>query len=83
MEDLYNFETILSMLKTGHKAARKSWDEGLFIKIMHPDNKGVMTVPYIYIDFTGVPKEDEMVRKNVLPWTPSQVDILCEDWTLV
>lgn len=35
---------------------------------------------FIYINTTGLQTENPYAPKNKVPWTPSQTDMLAEDW---
>ena len=39
-----------------------------------------MTHSFIYINTTGLQTENPYAPKNKVPWTPSQTDMLAEDW---
>lgn len=81
MEDLFNFETALAMLKAGHKMTRKKWNgKGMFIRVICPKMDEEVNVPYIYMDFTSTADDG---KTRTVPWVASQVDLLCEDWMLV
>ena len=65
-------------------------DEGFVEKISILANeiikdrlKDDMTIPYIYIDTTGLDTENEAAKKSVVPWLASQTDLLSEDWILI
>ena len=42
-----------------------------------------MTHSFIYINTTGLQTENPYASKNKVPWTPSQSDMLAEDWVFV
>jgi hypothetical protein len=42
-----------------------------------------MTQPYIYIDTLGLQTTNPNAPKGRVPWTPSQTDMLAEDWETV
>nr|DAU02816.1 MAG TPA: Protein of unknown function (DUF2829) [Caudoviricetes sp.] len=42
-----------------------------------------MTHPFVYINTTGLQTENPYAPKNKVPWTPSQTDMLSEDWMIV
>lgn len=39
-----------------------------------------MTHSFVYINTTGLQTENPYAPKNKVPWTPSQTDMLAEDW---
>ncbi len=39
-----------------------------------------MTHPFVYINTTGLQTRNPYAPKNKVPWTPSQTDMLAEDW---
>lgn len=42
-----------------------------------------MTHSFIYINTTGLQTENPYAPKNKVPWTPSQTDMLADDWIFV
>ena len=79
-----NFSEALKHLKAGKKVSRAGWNgKGLHIAMQVPDKNSKMTQPYLYIDTTGLRAIGKTPPKGVVPWAPSQTDILAEDWQLV
>jgi hypothetical protein len=77
MDAIQDFGQALSWLKVGQKVAREGWNgKGMFILLQIPDANSKMTIPYIYMDSTN----SNSNAKVVVPWLPSQSDILAEDW---
>jgi hypothetical protein len=77
MDAIQDFGQALSWLKVGQKVAREGWNgKGMFILLQIPDANSKMTIPYIYMDSTN----SNSNTKVVVPWLPSQSDILAEDW---
>ena len=92
MEQLYTFGEAIELLKKGAKIARLSWNgKGMFIyyvpaasyPIQRNSNKTLAGVfendmaPYTaYIAM-------KTAQDFVTPWTPSQSDVLDEDWVVV
>jgi len=75
-----NFGQALELLKQGKKLARNNWNgKGMYILLQIPDEHSKMTIPYIYMDST----QSNSNAKVVVPWLPSQSDILAEDWSEV
>lgn len=79
-----NFGQILEAMKQGKQVARMGWNgKGIFIELQQPDEHSKMTHPYIYIDSTGLQTSNPNAPKNRVPWSPSQTDMLTEDWYVV
>lgn len=61
--------------------ARKGWNgRGIFIQLQVPDERSMMTHPFIYIDTTGLQSDNPHARRNRVPWLASQTDMLADDW---
>jgi len=74
MPELYDFGTVLGMLKTGHKQQRDGWNgKGMWIALQVPDEHSKMTLPYIYM---------KTADGKLVPWLASQTDLLANDWRL-
>lgn len=79
-----NFGQALEKVKAGEKAKRKGWNgEGIFIELQRPDEHSKMTHPYVYINTTGLQTNNRFAPKNLVPWLPSQTDMLAEDWEII
>ena len=84
-----SFGSALTLLKDGHRVARKGWNgEGMLLYYV-PENK-YPAGRNKYGTMIGV-FEDDMVpygayiamktaQNNVVPWLASQTDVLAEDW---
>lgn len=85
-----NFGQAIQALKDGKKVTRSGWNgKGAWLRhvkngcpsvagnvgTVHLGNDGVWAIN----DFIGMKTTDKMF----VPWSPSQTDILAEDWTLV
>jgi hypothetical protein len=68
---MVNFSEALVAVKEGKVISR----EGLFVQLQTPDENSKMTLPYLCSEDTGGP------MKRV-PWSPSQADILADDWSV-
>lgn len=74
-----NFGEAIQQLKEGQRVAREGWNgKGQFLQLLIPVGP-VMDetrtwLPYIYIC---------TVQGNFVPWTPSQTDMLADDWGIV
>lgn len=79
-----NFGQAIELMKKGCKVAREGWNgKGIFIELQRPDENSKMTHPYIYINTTGLKTDNNKAPKNLVPWFPSQTDMLSEDWVIV
>lgn len=71
---MLNFGEALVCLKDGLKMSREGWNgRGMWIRLQRPDVNSKMTLPYIYV---------KTVKDELVPWLPSQTDILAEDWRI-
>ena len=85
-----NFGQALEALKEGRRVARAGWNgKGMFLFLVPGSTFEVNRPPLL-----GIYPEGSRVRYHahidikaadgqVLPWGPSQADMLAEDWTLV
>ena len=77
MIKVYEFGYVLQSLKSDDrlKYARQGWwnSEGMYISIQNPDEDSKMTLPYIYMSTVD----------GIIPWIPTNTDILADDWYLV
>lgn len=79
-----NFGKALEGLKTSDRLARKGWNgKGIFIELQTPDVNSKMTSPYIFINTTGLHGDNKDSPKSLVPWLPSQTDLLAEDWIVI
>ena len=73
-EVLFGFDEAIKYLKRGLKLTKKSWHKsGMFIQMQIPDEYSKMRGSYLYIT----------IGDYLNPWTPSQADMLEDDWTFV
>lgn len=81
-----NFGQAIECLKNGKKLAREGWNGvGIFIALQLPDANSansVNTLPYIYIDTRELKTNNPKAPYGRVPWTPSQTDMLSEDWVI-
>lgn len=76
-----DFADALKALKTGAKVQNKCWNcPGMYLHLQVPDENSKMGCPYIYIN---VPKEHPLYPGKIVPWTPSQLDLMSEGWKVV
>lgn len=75
-------QAILLMRHEGN-VARSGWNgKGIFLSMQIPDENSKMTSPYIFIDTTGLQTDNKFAPKSCVPWSPSQTDLLADDWEL-
>lgn len=89
LTDGMTFGLAVEAMKAGEKVSRAGWNaKGMFVYIVSADIypakmeaiKGCFDkdmVPY------GTYIAMKTAKNNVMPWTPSQCDVLAEDWCLV
>ena len=78
-----NFSEALNLLNAGGAVRRAGWNgKGLSVKLKKPETADSgMTLPYMYLEY---PAESPGYPKGAtVPWTPSQTDVLTEDWEQV
>lgn len=77
-----DFGQAIAQLKAGQRVRRANWNgKGMWLKLQMPDEHSKMTLPYIYIEYpAGHPAYPDGSR---VPWSPSQTDILWEDWVVL
>ena len=69
-----DFGWALQQLKAGLRVCREGWNgKGMWIGMQVPDEHSKMGRPYLYI---------KSVDGLLVPWSPSQTDILGVDWAL-
>jgi len=79
-----NFGEAIKSLKSGNKLARVGWNgKGIFLELQVPNEHSKMSSTYIYIDTTGLQTDNALAPRVLVPWLPSQTDILSEDWVEV
>lgn len=72
MGEQFDFSEALNRLKSGTRVSREGWNgKGMWIALQTPDANSKMGHPYLYI---------KSVDDKLVPWAPSQTDILAEDW---
>lgn len=71
-----DFSDALQEIKDGpFKVTRTGWNgKDMWIAVQKPDENSHMTMPYIYI---------HTAKGDLLPWLPSQADLLADDWEAV
>ena len=69
-----NFGSALEAVQDGAKIARAGWNgKGMWVALQVPDANSKMGRPYLYI---------KSVDGLLVPWAPSQTDILAKDWEI-
>jgi len=81
---MYSFSKALEQLKEGSNLARKGWNgSGIFIQVQNTTPLSKMSAPYLCIDTTGLITTNTNAPRCLVPWLPSQTDILADDWVKV
>jgi hypothetical protein len=71
----FNFSDALYALKSGERVSRAGWNApGQWVALQVPDADSKMGRPYLYIS---------PVDGDLVPWAPSQTDLLAEDWDVL
>lgn len=73
------FEVALVAVKEGYAIQRDAWKNRLVVRKQDPDEHSKMTASYLYIEYVG----EKGVVYARSPWTPTNSDIMSEDWMLV
>jgi len=83
----FDFGTAVSLMRLGHKVARKGWNgKGMFIFLVPGSTFKVNRPPLlgIYDEGTEIDYQPHIDMKTaddkVVPWSASQSDVLAEDW---
>ena len=77
--DGMSFGMALDAAKQGKRIAREGW-KGMFVYFC-PKNGNYG--PFLSIDTTGLQTDNDAVSRGLVPWLPSQPDILSDDWMVV
>ena len=79
--DAMSFGHALVAMKAGHKVARAGWNgKGLWLELQTPGDTSKMTLPYVFLNY---PDDSQYTPGARVPWTPSQTDMLADDWQIV
>lgn len=82
-EATFGFDTALKYMKRGMKMARKGWNgKGIYVSKRDAktcDCEGNIGA-FLYIDTNGLKTDNPDAPKSIVPWAPSQTDMLAEDW---
>lgn len=90
MSQNLNFGQAVEALKNGQRVTRSGWNgKGMFLLLI----KGSAVTESINACYSSDKKEDELpvsdviymktVTNELVAWSPSQTDILFEDWQIV
>jgi len=70
-----NFSEALQRAKDEYRIARKGWNgKSMWVSVQYPLKRGNMSLPYLFL---------KTVDDHLVPWLPSQTDILSDDWSVV
>ena len=73
MCDAMTFGLALDAMNLGKKVRLPKWANDVFISIQLPDEHSKMTHKYFYVTS----------RYGLVPWIPTMVEMLAEDWQIV
>ena len=77
----FGFDEAIKYLKRGFKVKRRGWNgKGIFIHLCETKET---TNPFVCIDSSNLQTDNPDAKRNIVPWAPSQTDMLAEDWTFV
>ena len=75
------FSKALNFCKQGYGITRVGWNgKDLMVRAQYPDGNSKMNLPYLYLQY---PESHSMYPNARCPWSPSQTDIMAEDWVVV
>lgn len=67
-----DFSWALIVLKCGARVHNLGWNgKGMYLELQRPDEHSKMGLPYIFL---------KTVSGELVPWTPSQLDLMSEQW---
>lgn len=67
------FGLAIEAMKKGLGIRLPHWSKEVHIRIQKPDAHSKMTAPYMYVTS----------RFGLVPWNPTQIELLAEDWEVV
>lgn len=71
---MFGIGQAIKEMQNGERVTRKGWNgKGQYLMLQVPDAHSKMSLPYIYIT---------TVDGNLVPWLPSQTDLLAVDWSV-
>jgi len=68
-----SFGKAIEAAKYGKFFRLKKWEKDVYISLQKPDEHSKMTHPYLYVTS----------RFGRVPWIPTMVEILSEDWDII
>lgn len=67
-----SFGRAIKEMQNGARVRRAGWNgKGMWVALQVPDEHSKMTAPYMYLS---------TVTADLVPWLPSQTDMLAIDW---
>jgi hypothetical protein len=76
-----DFADAFRALKNGACVRNVCWNgQNMYLSLQIPDTMSKMSVPYIYI---CMPDTHPNYPHVMVPWTPSQLDLMSENWEIV
>lgn len=70
-----DFRQALEAAKAGKMIQRSGWKgKNMTVQLQRLDEQSKMTLPYLYL---------LTADRQLVPWLPSQIDILAEDWSVL
>lgn len=76
-----DFSYALRSLRDGYRVQNVFWNgKGMYLALQTPDAHSKMGEPYIYIH---MPKEHPLYPDKMVPWTPSQLDLMSSGWQIM
>jgi hypothetical protein len=65
----------IKQMHIGARVTRTGWNgKGMWLALQVPDEHSKMSLPYVYMN---------TVAGQLVPWLPSQADLLAVDWEIV
>ena len=74
-EEIRGIGWAIKQMQNGSSVTRHGWNgPGQHLQLQVPDSMSKMTSPYVYL---------RTAQGNLVPWLPSQTDLLATDWEIV
>jgi hypothetical protein len=67
------FGTAIEFMKDGEAVRLPKWATDVHIRIQNPDENSKMTAPYFYVTS----------RYGMVPWIPTMIEMLSNEWQMV
>ncbi len=72
------FSEALYLLKRDYRLTREGWNgKGMRVQLYRPGPHSSLTQPFLVLCY---PKDAKTTPGGIIPWAPSQADLLAEDW---